>query len=57
MTRIFFFVESRELLEIVRLEDMIAFQAAQVIDPVPPHEEFGALVLTSGHSGFEYPLF
>jgi hypothetical protein len=53
MTRIFFFVVCRELLEIFRLEDLVAFQAAQVVDPVPSHEEFGALVLTSGHSGFE----
>jgi hypothetical protein len=55
MTWIFFFVVSRELLEVFRLEDLIAIHAAQVIDPVPPHEEFGARVLTSGHSGFDYP--
>jgi hypothetical protein len=51
MTRLFLFVVNRKLFEIFRLENLIAIQAAQIVDPVPPHEEFGALVLTSGHSG------
>jgi hypothetical protein len=47
--RLFLFVVGGELFEVFGLEHLVAIQATQVVDPVPPHQEFRALVLTSGH--------
>ena len=47
--RLFLFVVGGELFEVFGLEYLVAIQATQVIDPVPPHQELRALVLTSGH--------
>src|SRR5579871_5718709 len=46
---VFFLFEHRDLLQIFRLEDLVAVQAAKVIDPIAPHQEFRALVLTARH--------
>ena len=43
------FVERRKLFEIFRLEDLIAVQAAHIVDPVTAHQEFSALVFATRH--------
>jgi hypothetical protein len=46
---LFCFVVKGNLLEVVGLEDLVAVQAPDVIDPISPHHEFRALMLTARH--------
>ena len=49
LARFLFIVVDGNLFEVVGFENLIAVEAPQVIDPVTPHQEFRALVLTSWH--------
>ena len=42
------------LFQIVGLENLTAIHAVHVIDPIPPHQEFRALVLTARHRKLDY---
>jgi hypothetical protein len=44
-----FFVNGNRI-QILGFEDLTAIQASDVIDPVPPVQKFGSLVLTTLHS-------
>jgi hypothetical protein len=46
---LFFFV-NRNRIQILRLEDLVAIQAADVVHTIAPVEKFSSLVLTSLHS-------
>src|SRR5665213_2647366 len=49
--RLFFgFVVCGNLFKIVGFEDLTALDAVHVVDPVAPHQEFRANVLTAGHT-------
>jgi hypothetical protein len=43
------------LFEIVGFENLTAIEAVHVVDPIPPHQEFRALMLTAWHSKLNYP--
>ena len=50
MARFFFgVVECRNLFQIFGFENLAAFHAMHVVDPIPPHQELSALMLTAGH--------
>jgi hypothetical protein len=38
-----------DLLHVFGFEDVVAVEASQIVDPIPPHHEFAALVLTGRH--------
>ncbi|HEY1757248.1 MAG TPA: hypothetical protein VGG72_17875 [Bryobacteraceae bacterium] len=46
-----------DLLQVVGLEDLIAVQTTDVIDPIAAHQEFRALMFTARHTKLEYTLF
>ena len=48
-------VVGRDLLQVFRLEDLIAIQTAEIIDSVAPHQEFRAFMFTARHRKLEYP--
>jgi hypothetical protein len=54
--RLLFVFVNRNLLQVLGFKDLIALQASQVIDPVAPHQKFGALVLTT-HKDTRLSLF
>ena len=45
------------LFQIVGLENLTAIHAVDVIDPIPAHQEFRALMLTGWHRKLNYLLF
>ena len=50
MARFFFgVVEYRNLFQIFGFKNLAAFHAMHVLDPIPPHQELSALMLTAGH--------
>jgi hypothetical protein len=56
--RLFFgFVVYGNLFQIVGLENLTAIHAVDVIDPIPAHQEFRALMLTGWHRKLNYLLF
>jgi hypothetical protein len=52
-----FVVVDGDLLQILGFENLVAFDATQVIDPIPPHQELSALVLTGRHTRCRLSLF
>lgn len=46
-----------DLLQVVGLKDLVAIQAAHVLDSIAAHQELRALVFTARHTKLEYPLF
>ena len=56
MARFFFgFLVDGNLFEIVGFEYLTAIHAVHVVDPIPAHQEFSALMLAAWHSKLEYP--
>ena len=56
VARFFFVVVNRNLFQVVSFEDLAAIQTPHIIDPVPPHYEFRALVFTARHSKQIIPI-
>jgi hypothetical protein len=51
LARLFFrVVVYGNLFQIVGLENLTAIHAVQIVDPIPSHQEFRALMLTARHS-------
>jgi len=38
-----------DLFQVFGFKDLIAVHASQIVDPVAPHQEFGAVVFTARH--------
>ena len=58
MARLFFgVVECWNLFQIFRFENLAAFHAMHVLDPIPPHQELSALMLTTRHGLADYHHF
>jgi hypothetical protein len=56
MTRFHFFVVvDGDLLQILGFENLVAVDATQVIDPIPPHQKLRAVVLTGRHTRCRFP--
>ena len=49
-------VECRNLFQIFGFENLAAFHAMHVFDPIPPHQELSALMLTAGHGKQIIPI-
>src|SRR5579863_4987735 len=52
-----FVVVDGDLLQILGFENLVAFEATQVIDPIPPHQKLRAVVLTGRHTRCRLSLF
>jgi len=50
LARLFFIVIEWNLFQIVGFKDVVAVETTHVIDPVTPHQELRALMLTAGHT-------
>src|SRR5262249_5559875 len=49
LARFFFVFIEGNLFQIVGFENVVAIHTAHVVDPVTPHQEFRALMLTARH--------
>jgi hypothetical protein len=49
LARLFVVIVNGDLFQVVGFEHVIAIHASQIFDPVSPHQEFRALVLTTRH--------
>lgn len=50
LARLFFVVVNRNLLQIFGFENLAAVLTSHVIDPIPTHDEFRALVFAARHT-------
>ena len=57
-SRLFFleFVVDGNLFQVIRFEDLLAIQTADIIDPIPAHQEFRARMFTARHSKLNIPI-
>ena len=53
--RFFLVIEGRDLLHVFGFKDVVAVEAAQIVDPIPTHHELAAGVLTRRHRKEDYP--